>query len=140
MWNYETTLRWTQGPLGQAGSAGKPELTVSPPPEFGGEAGRWTPEDLLVSAIETCLMMTTLNVAQRQKIEVRGYTSKASGQLEKTPEGLRFTAVLLTIELQVADEASREKAVKAVQIAEKYCPVSNAVKFPVHVTVNATAS
>ena len=85
-------------------------------------------------------MMYTLNVAQRQKIEVRSYTSKASGQLEKTPEGLRFTAVHLTIELQVADEASREKIVKAVQIAEKYCPVSNAVKFPVHVTVNATAS
>lgn len=137
MWNFETTLRWTRGPLGLASSTGKPDITVSPPPEFGGEAGRWTPEDLLVSAVEICLMMTALNVAQRQKIEVKAYASKASGRMEKTPEGLRFTGVDVAVELTVADPALAEKAVKLMQIAEKYCPVSNGLKFPVHVTAQA---
>lgn len=137
MWNFETTLRWTSGTTGSAGCPGKPDVTVSAPPEFGGEAGRWTPEDLLVSAIESCLMMTTLNVAQRQKLELKGYASKATGRMEKTAEGLRFSGVEVAIEVTVSDPALADKAVKTVQIAEKYCPVSNGVKFPVHVVATA---
>lgn len=137
MWTFETSFRWVGKEEGVAECAGKPSIQVTPPPEFGGEAGRWTPEDLLISAIESCLMMTTLSVAQKQKINLRAYTSKASGKMAKTSEGLRFTGVEVVIDLQVADAADLDKAVKAVAIAEKYCPVSNGVKFPVSVQASA---
>ena len=137
MWNFETSFRWIGKEEGVAECAGKPAINVTPPPEFGGEPGRWTPEDLLISAVESCLMMTTLSVAQKQKINLKAYASKATGKMAKTSEGLRFTGLDVTIDLQVADATDIEKAVKAVAIAEKYCPVSNGVKFPV--TVKASA-
>ena len=137
MWTFTTSLRWNGGATGLAGCAGKPDLVVSPPPDFGGQPDCWTPEDLMVSAIETCLMMTTLNVAQRQKLALKGYASQATGTMEKTANGLRFSRVEVAIQLQVADPASLDKAVQLVATAEKYCPVSNAVTFPVKVTASA---
>ena len=137
MWNFETTVRWAGKETGVAECAGKPAVKVTPPPELGGEAGQWTPEDLLVSAIETCLMMTALSVLKRQKITLAGYASKATGKMEKTPEGLRFTGLEVAVEVLVSGADDVEKAVKAVALAEKYCPISNAVKFPVQVTASA---
>ena len=138
MWKFETSMKWNGGQEGTASCAGKPDLRITPPPEFGGTPGQWTPEDQLVSAIESCLLMTTLSVLGRQKIQLTGYNSRASGTLEKTPEGLRFTGVEIAIDLQVADPTLVEKAERAVAVAEKYCPISNAVKFPVKVLAKAS--
>ena len=132
MWTYETALNWTPGGESTEEAAGRPPLTISPPPEFDGRPDRWNPELLLVGAIESCLLLTALSVAQRQKLSLAAYSSRAVGHLEKTPEGLRFSRIEIAVTVQADD---MEKARKLVQIAEKYCPVSNAVKCPVHVTV-----
>ncbi len=139
MWKFETSMQWSGGEEGVAACAGKPDVAIASPPEFGGKPGIWTPEDLLISAIESCLLMTTLSVLTRQKIALKGYSSRATGTMEKTPEGLRFTGLDVAISLQVAEAADIEKATRAIGIAEKYCPISNAVKFPVKVTATATA-
>ena len=133
MWNYETSLTWKQGEEGEAATAGKPSLSITPPPEFGGKADHWNPELLLVSAVESCLLLTTLSVMQRQKITLKSYTSTATGRMEKTPDGLRFTGIDIAITIAAATAEESEKARKAVITAEKYCPVSNAVKCPVKV-------
>lgn len=134
MSTYTTTLTWTGGNTGTSSCAGKPDIAINPPTEFGGDAALWTPEDLLVSAVETCLMLTALSVLNRQKIAITSYRSTATGTMEKTPQGLRFTALSVAIEVRAA-EADREKAEKAVHLAEKYCPVSNALNIPVQLTV-----
>ena len=133
MWKFETSMHWSGGQEGTASCPGKSDLRITPPPEFGGTPGQWTPEDQLVSAIEACLLMTTLSVLSRQKIQLAGYASRATGVMEKTADGLRFTGVDISIDLQVSDPALVEKAERAVNVAEKYCPISNAVKFPVKV-------
>jgi organic hydroperoxide reductase OsmC/OhrA len=134
MWTYKTSVKWLQGLEGLAAAADRPDLTFTPPSEFGGGDSQWNPELLLVSAVEACLLLTTLSVAQRQKLNLKGYASDAVGHMEKTPEGLRFTKIDVNVRLQVGSPDEAEKAVKSVHIAEKYCPVSNAVKVPVAVT------
>jgi organic hydroperoxide reductase OsmC/OhrA len=138
MFTYETSVMWESGENGTAATEGRPSLAICPPPEFGGTADRWNPELLLVSAVESCMLLTTLSVLQRQKIALKGYTSKATGRMEKTPDGLRFTGIEIAVTLATAPEDA-EKAAKAVAIAEKYCPVSNAVKCPVTVKVTTAA-
>ena len=139
MWNYETSLMWTGGEGGDAATAGRPPIAITPPVEFGGKADHWNPELLLVSAVESCMLLTTLSIVQRQKIVLKSYTSTAAGHMEKTPNGLRFTGIDLAIQLTAATAEDAEKADKAVKMAEKYCPVSNAVNCPVRITVTAAA-
>lgn len=134
MFTYQTSLHWTGGAQGGVSAPGRPDLTITSPSEFGGRDDAWNPELLLVAAVESCLLLTALSVAQRQKLALSGYSSQATGRMEKTPEGLRFTGIEVAIRLKVSAPEDLEKAKKLVAIAEKYCPVSNAAKCPVHVT------
>ncbi len=63
-------------------SVGKEEFRVASPPEFKGEAGVWTPEDLFVAALDSCTMMTFLALAGRNSLTVLEYSSHATGVLE----------------------------------------------------------
>lgn len=135
MWTYETQLKWAGGESGIEQTAGRPDLSISSPPEFGGNAARWNPELLLVSAVESCLLLTTLSVAKRQNLSLSGYASTATGRMAKSPEGLRFQEIAVSVTLTIPTGTDSAKAEQLVHTAEKYCPVSNAVKCPVPVTV-----
>ena len=134
MWKFDTSMKWLEGETCEITAAGgQPPVQITPPADLGGKAGYWTPEDLLVSAIESCMLLTTLSVLAKQKVALKSYSSTAQGVMEKTPNGLRFTGLDIAITLSTENPADGEKAVRAVGIAEKYCPVSNAVNFPVRV-------
>lgn len=135
MWMYETALKWNGDATGVEQTAGRADLPFSSPPEFHGRADLWNPELLLVAAVEACMLLTALSVAQRQKIEFKSYSSKSVGRMAKTPEGLRFQEIAVAVTLTVAAGTDAAKAEQVVHTAEKYCPVSNAVKCPVTVSV-----
>lgn len=136
MWSYETTLQWTGANIGVERTTSRPDIIVCPPAEFGGKEDTWNPELMLVAAIESCMLLTSLSVASRQSITFKGYTSKAVGRMAKTPEGLRFQDAVIDVTLTVAAGTDEAKAAQIVKTAEKYCPVSNAVNFPVTVNVH----
>ena len=140
MYTYETSLNWTGGMSAAERAAGRPELPVSAPAEFGGDDARWNPELLLVAAVESCLLLTTLSIAKRQNFPLTGYTSAATGTMAKTPDGLRFQEIAVTVTLTIAPGADAAKAAQLVHTAEKYCPVSNAVKCPVKVEARVQAA
>ncbi|HET7840647.1 MAG TPA: OsmC family protein, partial [Terriglobia bacterium] len=106
---------------------------VSAPPEFAGQPGKWTPEQLLVAATASCLMTTFLAMAEFSDITVNYFRMKAKGKLEKIPaEGYRFTEIYLEPEIGVfPDEV--EKARRSLAKAEKNCFISNSVRATVHV-------
>ena len=136
MWEYKTSVTWDGAERGTASTEGRPSLAFTPPLEFGGTEDAWNPELMLVSAVESCMLLTSLSVAAKQKLEIASYSSTAVGRMEKTAEGLRFTGIDVHVTLKPVHEADAEKAKKCVAIAERYCPVSNAVKCPVRVVVN----
>ena len=76
MWTYKTSADWTEGKKGTSACEGKSPIDISTPPEFGGPEGFWTPEDLLTSAVVSCLMTSTLFFADRAKIKMISYKSK----------------------------------------------------------------
>lgn len=143
MWQFNTSFTWQpehdERGVARAGH-GAPEIAITPPADLGGKPGFWTPEDLLVSAVESCMLMTMLSVVKKQRITLQAYRSEASGVMEKTPEGLRITRIDIRVAATVALAEEVEKMQRAVQIAERYCPVSAAVSCPVHVTMAATAA
>ena len=68
-----------------------PDLTVATPPEFGGPEGIWSPEELLVASVGSCLLSTFLYFAYRFEFPFESYSSRSTGTIEKTSQGLRFT-------------------------------------------------
>lgn len=124
---YETALRWIRGREAALTTDGAPEIAGAPPPQFDGPPERWSPEALLLSAAELCLMTTFLSVAERAKLTVADYQSKTEAALDKTAEGLVFTRIVVRVRLSVyADDVARAKDL--LLKAKKYCIVSNALK------------
>src|SRR5512145_2387944 len=95
-WNYETQLHWTQELEGELASPGLPGLGFGSPPEFGGKAGHWGPETLLLGAAEACTLLTFLAFARRKSVQFSTYRSTAAGTLSTDAEGLiRFTEITI---------------------------------------------
>ncbi len=136
MWKYETTVNWKEGKTGETRCEGKPAITVATPPEFGGPENIWTPEDLLTSAVATCIMTSALFFFGRAKIQLRSYQSTATATMEKTPDGLAITRIVIEASVELEDLAQAEAARKAMELAEKSCPLSISLKCPVELIVN----
>ncbi|MBI3297173.1 MAG: OsmC family protein [Elusimicrobia bacterium] len=126
---YGTELRWVSGRLAVLSSPQAPPIDGGPPPEFDGPAGRWSPEALLLSAAELCLMTTFLAVAEHAGLAVADYQSRSEGVLDRTVDGPAFTRVVLRVRLSVyADDA--EKARTLMEKAKKRCIVSRTLRIP----------
>ncbi|MDX6767966.1 MAG: OsmC family protein [Elusimicrobiota bacterium] len=129
---YGVRLRRSEGAEGVLSSGPRPKLVGAPPPEFGGPGDLWSPEHLLLAAASLCLMTTFIALADKSKLGVLAYDCKAEGLLDKAPEGLGFTSVVLRVTLEVA-EPDRDKAERLMALTEKHCLVSNSLKRPVSV-------
>jgi organic hydroperoxide reductase OsmC/OhrA len=140
MHEFITTLERSGGERLIARAEGRPDLTVSSPTAFGGEAGLWTPEDLVVSAVETCLALTAQYFVQKNRIGLKQWTSRTRATMEKGPGGLHFTAMEVAITATVAADEDVAKLTEAVHLAEKFCPVSNALSLPIAIRLDATVA
>lgn len=124
---YEVTLKGEDGPRGLLSAGPRPVLAGGPPPEFGGDETRWSPEHLLLASAGLCLMSTFAAVARKSQLDYSGYESVVEGTLDKTPEGVRFTRVLIKASVRAADA---EKATRLMELAKKHCLISNSLRLP----------
>ncbi len=129
---YKTGLRWEAQRRGVLSSPGLPDVEVATPPEFpGGHAGIWSPEHLFVASAEVCLMTTFLAIAENSKLEYLEYRSQAEGTVEKTDQGFAVTGITIRPRVTVKDPASRERALRIIEKAEKACLISKSMKTPI---------
>ena len=111
---------------------GKADLLVAPPPEFRGtDPTVWSPEDLFVGSVATCLAVTFGGLAQRAGLPVRTCAVAGEGVVGQRADGrFGFTSVLLRMRVETdagAEEQARELAWKA----EETCLVSVSLDLPV---------
>ena len=116
---------------GMLSSSDKEDFLVSSPPEFKGEAGVWTPEDLFVGALESCTMLTFLALAGRKSLPVFDYTCTATGVLEYTEGKYSFTRITLKPRIVVEKADDREEALQLFEEAHKVCFVANSIRTEV---------
>jgi organic hydroperoxide reductase OsmC/OhrA len=101
---------------------------MSSPPEFKGEPGMWTPEDLFVAAVETCTMTTFLAFAQRLNVPFVSYASSAEGTLEFVQGTYQFTKIVLRTNIEVTSGEAGEQAKHALEEAHENCLIANSIK------------
>lgn len=128
VYNYQTTVKWTEQRKGIMSCAGKPEVQVATPPEFKGHEGIWSPEDLFVASANICLMTTFLAVAERAGLAFSSYESTAEGRLELVEGKFQFTAITIKPLITVKSGDDAAKAKELIEKAERNCLISNSMK------------
>ncbi len=127
VFRYETEVRWESSRSGKMCSAGKPELEISSPPEFKGEPGLWTPEDLFVASVNACTMTTFLAYAQYKNLPLAAYESEAEGVLENVEGKYRFTKITLRPHVVLKSEEAVPQAREILEDAHKGCLITNSM-------------
>jgi len=107
------------------------EIAASADRTFHGDAERWNPEDLLVTSLSQCHMLSYLHMAVQAGVVVTAYTDEATGTMVQEGFGGRFTEVVLRPVVTVADESMVEAALAAHAKAYEVCFIANSVNFPV---------
>lgn len=125
--HYKDRLVWSAERRADVSVEGKPALQVSSPPEFKGDPACWSPEEMLVSAADACLLMTFLAYSQREELEPVKYESEADGTLEFSDGRYRFTEVTLRPRLTFRTEEDAEIAQMVLELAHRDCIITNSI-------------
>jgi organic hydroperoxide reductase OsmC/OhrA len=128
---YKNNLVWTSARRGRTSAPGKPDIEIGSPPEFRGEPGVWSPEELLVSALNACLMLTFISMAQSKRVEFVAYESAAEGLLENVDGKFQITEVSVQPSLVLKSQADLETARTIMGEVEEHCFISNSIKAKV---------
>lgn len=142
--HYSLTVRWT-GNLGSGTSSyreysrdhdveipGLPVLKGSADPTFRGDRARYNPEQLLLTALAQCHMLSFLHVAVRHGVVVLSYEDNATGMMRLNRDGSgQFENVTLRPQVTVADPAHIALAEEMHRQANALCFIARSVNFPV---------
>jgi len=111
---------------------GKRTLDVSAAKAFKGDPELYNPEDLLLSSLVSCHMMSYLYVCSQNGIEVVDYSDNAEAILEVAPDGSgRFTEVRLNPKVKIANPDKVQEALDLHTKANQLCFIANSCNFPV---------
>lgn len=97
---FETELEMGEESVQIRGSFGE-EISLEPPPEFGGSGRYMSPEDLFVASISSCLCLTFKEFAKRANLKIHEFKCRAIGRLEGDGVSQRFTRVDLYPRIKV---------------------------------------
>ncbi|MBD3264501.1 MAG: OsmC family peroxiredoxin [Candidatus Omnitrophica bacterium] len=131
---YTNSLEWGGKKKGKLTSPGKPDIEVSAPPEFSGHPGVWSPEDLFVASVNSCIMTTFLFFAQRQEIVLFSYESRAEGILERVEKGYIFSRINIEPVIYIGGENQTGEIKEIIKRSEENCLISNSIKSKVEVS------
>ena len=111
---------------------GKAVLQVSAAKAFKGDPDLYNPEDLLLSSVVSCHMMSYLYVCGQNGIDVISYTDEAEATLEVLEDGSgRFIAINLNPKVCITNKEEIEEALSLHKKANQLCFIANSCNFPI---------
>jgi peroxiredoxin-like protein len=110
---------------------GLPDLRTAPPAEIDGPGDAWSPEHLLLAAVETCFLFTLRVVMRASRVEFVACEVAAEGTVDREDGVTRFTEIVLRPLLRLAPGTDRDRARRAIEKAERTCLVSASLATPI---------
>ncbi|PWB18287.1 OsmC family protein [Flavobacterium sp. HTF] len=111
---------------------GKPDLDISAAKAFKGDPSLYNPEDLLLSSLVSCHMMSYLYVCSQNGIEIVEYSDNAEATLEVNADGSgQFVEVRLYPKIKISNSDQIQLALELHQKANQLCFIANSCNFPV---------
>jgi len=128
---YRVLGWWTSGKAGIVRSDQVPTVIhFTAPVSFGGDPGRWTPEELMLAAVASCFTTTFQAIATYSKLAYADLEVAVDGDIEKTSSGFQFKSISIQPRVTVAGEELRPLAEKVLRKSEALCLVSRAISTP----------
>lgn len=130
---FENVVAWKSEFRGTLSASGHPNVEVGNPPAFKGTPDVWCPEDLLIGALNACLMLTFLYQMQRRKLEVLAYESSAQGTLERRDGKHCVTRIVVHPRVSLKYATDIVAAHEAIKDTVNSCMISNSILATVQV-------
>lgn len=103
---------------------GLPDLATTPPPEFGGPEGHWSPETLLAASVADCFVLTFRAIAKASRLDWSDLNCAVEGVLARVDGATRFTHFNIKATLSVPAGTDREKAERILHKSESACLIT----------------
>lgn len=120
--------------------AGLAPIESSPPPEFGGPEGFWSPETLLVSAVADCFVLSFKAIARASSMNWTSLHCEVAGVLDRVEKVSQFTDFNLRVTLEVPAGTDEGKAARLLEKAEHACLITNSLKSATHLDATVIVS
>jgi organic hydroperoxide reductase OsmC/OhrA len=132
---FPARVDWAFGRTVIAHVHGKSPLRVAAPPEFDPDASptTWSPEDLLVNALATCVAVTLTGQAAKRRVPLVDLRVSAVG----TVAGGSFTGFDVTI--SVVTEPGWEEGAELAAERAQHCLVGSSLAAPVRYSAAVTS-
>ena len=127
--HYRATISRTFTSRARVDAPPRPPLDGGPSADFDGDAASWSPEHLILSSLGICMLTTFEAFAARDGIEIARWDATVNGTVERTPEGLMFTTMLMSIDMDIGGRTDR--VAQTLEDAKQYCLVLNSLRVPV---------
>jgi organic hydroperoxide reductase OsmC/OhrA len=124
---YEAAAQGAPTDVVQVTAAGLPTIVTTPPPQFDGPEGHWSPETLLCASLADCLILTFRAIARASKLEWLSLSCRVEGTLERVDGNSRFTRFVSHVTLQVPAGADTARAKLLLEKSEHGCLIANSV-------------
>ena len=114
---HDYDVHLTGGPSGYAMllSPGIPDLRTAPPADFDGPGDAWSPEHLLLAAVQTCFLFTLRSIARASRVDFVSLELDAAGTVNRQEGVTRFTEIVLRPRLVVVPGTDRERALRLLE-------------------------
>ena len=135
VYTFSTRVQWTEAKKGNLEADVKSRITIGCAPDFGGEPEYWSAQHLFIASIEVCIMTTFLWLAEKNRIAIVSYQSKAEGNAEISGKEFIFTEVIVYPVITTVDPGQEELAVKLLFEAADQCMISRSIKSLVKIKI-----
>jgi organic hydroperoxide reductase OsmC/OhrA len=126
---YSATVSRTFASRARVEAPPRPALDGGPSSALDGDVNTWSPEYLVLSSLGMCMLTTFEAFAARDGIELSRWDATVNGTVERTPEGLMFTSIVLSIDIEISGRVDR--VATTLEDAKQYCLVLNSLRVPV---------
>lgn len=110
----------------------KPDLHLTTDNPHVGDKTKLNPEDLLVTAVASCHMLSYLYVCALEGIVVTDYVDNAIGiMIENNDDGGKFKEIILNPVVKVAEKSMIERSIELHHRAHEICYIANSVNFEI---------
>ncbi|MCD6327002.1 OsmC family protein [bacterium] len=138
IFHFPTSLEWTIEHQGLAHAPDKPSIPIACPPVFckGSPSDMWTPEELFVSSLEVCILLSFISQAKRHKVTFTSFKSEADGKLEFVGKEFMFSKITVNVDIEVPEDQDPEKVRKALADSKTRCLISASMKTEIEINAN----